>query len=139
VNPRPRLRRIAGLAAVVWTGAAQALGLSSAGADEPPRPPDPAAGPGSETGGDAESGREAPGAPVPPHRPSPPPAERLSGQDYTVVRGDTLWSIAQRVVGPDAGVDEVTREVERLWSLNADRIGTATPSVLLPGVVLRLR
>ena len=53
--------------------------------------------------------------------------------------GDTLWSIARRLIGQDRSDAEVAREAARLWQLNGDRIGTGHPDVLLPGTVLRLR
>jgi nucleoid-associated protein YgaU len=67
-------------------------------------------------------------------RPLPDSASR-----YTVRSGDTLWSIAQRLLGQGHSAEEIGKEVARLWRLNAERIGTADPDLILPGTTLRLR
>jgi LysM repeat protein len=61
------------------------------------------------------------------------------GERYTVEEGDSLWSIAQRLLGRDATNGKIAREVDRLWRLNEERIGTGSPSLLPVGTVLRLR
>jgi len=67
------------------------------------------------------------------------PADRLiTGQSYTVRAGDSLWSIARRLLGPEATAGRVAREVNRLWELNRDRIGTGNPSLIHVGTVLKL-
>ena len=53
--------------------------------------------------------------------------------------GETLWLIARRLLGEGHDPAETGPEVARLWELNADRIGSGDPDVLLPGTVLRLR
>jgi nucleoid-associated protein YgaU len=58
---------------------------------------------------------------------------------HVVQRGDSLWSIARALLGPDASVAEVAREVDRLWKLNRVRIGTGDPDLILPGTRLMLR
>ncbi|MCA1679584.1 MAG: LysM peptidoglycan-binding domain-containing protein [Actinobacteria bacterium] len=58
---------------------------------------------------------------------------------YLVRSGDSLWSIAKRLRGPRASTAQVAREVNRLWHLNADRIGTGDPNLIMPGQTLRLR
>jgi hypothetical protein len=41
---------------------------------------------------------------------------------------------------PPGGTDaEIAAEVSRLWYLNAPRIGTGDPNLILVGTVLRLR
>jgi nucleoid-associated protein YgaU len=56
-----------------------------------------------------------------------------------VEAGQSLWLIAERVLGRDASDAEVTAEVARLWELNAARIGTGNPDLIYPGQELRLR
>jgi hypothetical protein len=58
---------------------------------------------------------------------------------YTVMSGDCLWTIAAAVLPAEASNSEIAAEVSRLWGLNAGRIGTGDPDVLLVGTVLRLR
>jgi len=61
------------------------------------------------------------------------------GQRFYVVRsGDSLWSIAAALRGPDSSSGTVAREVRRLWRLNRERIGTGNPDLLPAGVRLRL-
>jgi len=74
-----------------------------------------------------------------------PAAERVSGlqspitaDSYTVRHGDSLWSIARRMLGMEASVGEIAGEVNRLWELNRDRIATGNPSLLLVGTELEL-
>lgn len=58
---------------------------------------------------------------------------------HVVRKGESLWSIAQRWLGPDVTDTDVFYEVRRLWSLNADRIPSGDPDLILPGLWLRLR
>jgi nucleoid-associated protein YgaU len=53
--------------------------------------------------------------------------------------GDCLSHIAAAVLSPGADALEIEEEVERLWRLNEDRIGTGDPDLIYPGTVLRLR
>jgi hypothetical protein len=70
-------------------------------------------------------------------RAAPP---RASHQRFLVVRpGDSLWSIAKRLLGPDASSAQIAREVAQLWKLNGERIGTGRPDLLMVGTKLRLR
>ena len=63
-----------------------------------------------------------------------PPA----GHVYVVQRGDSLWSIAGRLLGPGATSGRIAREVNRLWDLNAGRIRSGSPELIRPGERLRL-
>jgi LysM domain len=81
----------------------------------------------------------APPTTAPVSQPAEPPAGPISGPSYTARPGDSLWSIARRLLGPDASAGRIAREVNRLWRLNEDRIGTGNPSLLHVGIVLRLR
>jgi resuscitation-promoting factor RpfA len=58
---------------------------------------------------------------------------------YVVQPGDSLWSIAQRLIGAEASPAKIAREVHRLWSLNEERIATGDPDLLMVGTSLRLR
>jgi hypothetical protein len=58
---------------------------------------------------------------------------------YVVRPGDSLWSIAKRLLGRDASVAAIAREVARLWEMNADRIATGDPDLLPVSTRLRLR
>ena len=57
---------------------------------------------------------------------------------YRVAPGDSLWSIAEAQLTPAADNARIAREVNRLWELNADRIATGQPDLLMVGTVLRL-
>jgi LysM domain len=73
--------------------------------------------------------------------PAPEPSARsLKNARFHVVEpGDSLWSIAKRLLGPDAAPARIAREVNRLWSLNEARIATGDPDLLMVGTKLRLR
>jgi hypothetical protein len=58
---------------------------------------------------------------------------------YVVQPGDSLWSIAKRLVGSEASAGRIAREVNRLWSLNRSRIATGDPDLLMVGTTLELR
>jgi LysM repeat protein len=80
----------------------------------------------------------APPTTVPVPTSSDPADTRISGPSYTVRPGDSLWSIARRLLGPDASNGRIAREVNRLWQLNEDRIGTGNSSLIHVGTVLKL-
>jgi Tfp pilus assembly protein FimV len=61
------------------------------------------------------------------------------GRFHVVRPGESLWSIASRVLRPGASDRAVALEVRRLWRLNSERIGTSDPNLLRIGVRLRLR
>ncbi len=58
---------------------------------------------------------------------------------HTVHTGESLWSIASDHLGAGAAPAQIAREVHRLWQLNADRIGTGDPDLLMVGTRLVLR
>lgn len=58
---------------------------------------------------------------------------------HTVRAGECLWSIAEALLPAGAGNAEIEAEVQRLWKLNAARIGTGDPSLVYVGTELRLR
>ncbi|WP_202879566.1 LysM peptidoglycan-binding domain-containing protein [Serinicoccus kebangsaanensis] len=88
----------------------------------------------------------APAPPVPGWTPTAPRAEPARGEatlvtgpvaetlpDHVVVRrGDTLWDLAARHLGPEATVAEVAQEWPRWYAANRGVIG-ADPDLLLPG------
>ncbi len=119
----------------------------------PPPPPSPPAAPAPPAPpplGTPPQPAPSPASPAAPQTAAPPldaPAAADLGPgssiaratEYTVRRGDTLWSIAKHLLGPGATPAEIAREVDRLWRLNAAGIGTWTPSLIHAGAVLRLR
>ncbi|MBJ7329180.1 MAG: LysM peptidoglycan-binding domain-containing protein [Solirubrobacteraceae bacterium] len=71
---------------------------------------------------------------------APAPARiSVSGASHVVRSGESLWAIAAALVGADASPAQIAREVQRLWQLNADRIGTGSPDLLHVGTRLDLR
>jgi hypothetical protein len=78
-------------------------------------------------------------ATIPASQPSSPPQGEIEGDTYTVRPGDSLWSIARRLLGPGASAGRIAREVNRLWELNRERIATGDPDLLMVGTKLRLR
>lgn len=56
---------------------------------------------------------------------------------HVVRRGESLWTIAADRLGRVAGNAAIAREVNRLWSLNADRIASGKPDLIMPGDRLR--
>lgn len=116
----------------------------------------PAAPPVEKADGPAQPATEAP-APAAPKEEAPesapeaqPPATvpkqpgevpgGLSGRAvHTVRSGECLWSIAAALLPAGADNAEVAAEVQRLWKLNAGRIGTGDPSLIYAGTELRLR
>ena len=88
----------------------------------PPRPPDPA--PRQQV---VEPTRLVTGRAHPQH---------AADDEVVVHRGDTLWQIAARHLGPDAGPAEVAAAWPRWYAANRDVIGP-DPHLLLPGQQLR--
>jgi nucleoid-associated protein YgaU len=76
---------------------------------------------------------------VPTSQPSSAPVGEIGGDTYTVRPGDSLWSIARRLLGKGASPADIAREVDRLWELNRERIATGDPDLLMVGTKLRLQ
>jgi nucleoid-associated protein YgaU len=58
---------------------------------------------------------------------------------HVVQHGESLWSIANAVLGGDATPAQIAREVHKLWTLNRARIGTGDPDLVMAGTRLVLR
>jgi hypothetical protein len=103
---------------------------------------------GGDTGARTQQGRTvAPQVPAPaagelsppPARPGQLPARRTtSGWTYVVRPNDSLWTIAELMLGKRATDAEIARLVDRIWHLNTKRIGTGDPSLIMPGQRLLL-
>lgn len=94
-------------------------------------------------GGDTEGPGYVPSAPprvLPADRSrllAPSPRATAGTHDVvTVHRGDTLWAVAARHLGPDASDAQVAREWPRWYAANRDVIGD-DPDLLVPGQQLR--
>ena len=64
---------------------------------------------------------------------------RPGDRGHTVLAGESLWAVASDLLGGSASPASVAREVQRLWQLNRDRIGTGDPDLLHVGTRLVLR
>jgi len=75
-----------------------------------------------------------------PSHPTAHPTTHLvpeQASEHVVVRGESLWSLAESRCGPQASPAEVLAESQRLYAVNADVIGD-DPDLLLPGQILHL-
>ena len=131
--PCPALVRALTLAAL-GVGATVAPPALADPAPEPARPA-PAVAPAPEQAGDVV------GLPLPDRVATPraaavtgPPADRATR--HVVRRGDTLWSVAARALGPGASAAEVDRAWRRIAAANRDVV--ADPHLIFPGTELRL-
>ncbi len=66
------------------------------------------------------------------------PHSPAGSHDHTVRPGECLWTIAEGLLPASASDARIAAEVARLWRLNAERIGTGDPSLIMAGTVLRL-
>ena len=62
-----------------------------------------------------------------------------SGSTHVVAPGQSLWVIAQGILGRPASIARIAFEVGRLWQLNAARIGSGDPDLIYAGQELRLK
>jgi X-X-X-Leu-X-X-Gly heptad repeat protein len=67
------------------------------------------------------------------------PAAHGSRPLMLVAPGDSLWTIARRLAGPQASASAIEARVHLLWNLNESRIGTGDPNLIFPGTRLRLQ
>jgi Tfp pilus assembly protein FimV len=79
---------------------------------------------------------------VTPERPAPALTLRITlsakRSHYRVRSGDSLWRIAQSLVGSGAGSGRVVSTVHLLWSLNRGRIASGNENLLATSDVLRI-
>lgn len=68
--------------------------------------------------------------------PARAPSPTTAGGEVVVRRGDTLWSITERALGPGASDAEVAAAWPAWYAANRDVVGD-DPDLLLPGQVLR--
>jgi nucleoid-associated protein YgaU len=61
---------------------------------------------------------------------------RFSGRTHRVRAGESLWSIAERLLGAAAASAHVAAEVDRLWRLNEAHIATGDPDLLPAGITI---
>jgi nucleoid-associated protein YgaU len=67
-------------------------------------------------------------------KPGPMNGSTMGTASSVVVRpGDSMWSIARRLVGPAASNEEVQKKLVAVWDMNAKRIGTGDPNMIFPG------
>ncbi|MFF0988367.1 LysM peptidoglycan-binding domain-containing protein [Kocuria nitroreducens] len=127
-----------------WGAGASAQEAATSAPDAPPPAPgapdpapEPASGPGS--GSDLGPGPDGVLAPAP-HAATEPclqrtgssTAERTVDGAVTVVRGDTLWSLAAAHLGPEASDEQVARAWPGWYELNRHVLADG-PHQLLPG------
>lgn len=55
------------------------------------------------------------------------------GGSVVVRSGDSLWSIAAKLVGPAASNEEISAKLVAVWNMNAKRIPSGDPNVIFPG------
>jgi hypothetical protein len=72
---------------------------------------------------------------------APPSGQRArpGERSHVVLPGESLWSIADDMLGDKVSVARIAREVNRLWQLNSPRIATGDPNLLRVGTRLTLR
>jgi len=68
--------------------------------------------------GEPASASSAAAGAVPASQASSARPREIRGDTYTVRPGDSLWSIARRLLGQGASPADIAREVNRLWELN---------------------
>ena len=107
---------------------ADVLGPTNASADAPA----PAAGPPPSR---PDLQPDVPARPSP--QPSRPASEPAARSVVVVEPGDSLWSISEKRLHPNANPQQVMSELERIFESNRDRIGDA-PDLILPGQELLL-
>jgi hypothetical protein len=66
-------------------------------------------------------------------------APAYGGRVHVVRSGESLWTIAEGLLGPGASAMSIAAEVARLWELNRDRIPSGDPDLIAVGEQLRLR
>lgn len=85
----------------------------------------------------SDPSRERPVGPAPESAEAPNPPTSTGATIYTVVSGDCLWSIAQRVLGDGSTNRAIDRGWRAIYTANADAVGS-DPNLIHPGLVLTL-
>lgn len=78
-------------------------------------------------------------AATPAERQAPASAPHRDNGFHAVRPGESLWSIATALLPAGASNAEIATEVQRLWEVNEERIGTGDPNLIFVGTALRLR
>ena len=72
-----------------------------------------------------------------------PVVARSRGSDgarvHVVQPGESLWTIAENLLGAGSSATRIAAEVARLWELNRERIPSGDPDLIAVGQELRLR
>jgi hypothetical protein len=72
-------------------------------------------------------------------KPAPMNDSAMGSSGSVMVKpGDSLWSIASRLVGPSATGEEIHAKLVAVWNMNAQRIKTGDPNLIFPGTRLML-
>ena len=61
------------------------------------------------------------------------------GRIHIVRPGESLWTIAEDLLGSDASATNIAAEVARLWEVNRERIPSGDPDLIAVGQQLKLR
>jgi hypothetical protein len=87
----------------------------------------------------AEADPDPTSTPAVNHKTASRRATTTDGRIHIVRPGESLWTIAQSLLGPDASQMTVAAEVARLWELNRTQIPSGDPDLIAVGQRLRLR
>ena len=88
---------------------------------------------------DAEAAETAPAASTANYDEASRRPKASGGRIHIVRPGESLWTIAEDLLGSDASATSIAAEVARLWELNRDRIPSGDPDLIAVGQRLRLR
>ncbi|KJE23744.1 hypothetical protein FF36_01929 [Frankia torreyi] len=147
-DPGPPVRLIAARTSVSWPDLERP-------ATDPPRTAAPSTAPTgpAPAGGASAAPARQPASSAPARDPLVPSSHRGTGvpaspsgtgqsarageaEEVVVLRGDNLWTIAARHLGPTATHEQIAAEWPRWWAANSDVIGH-DPNLILPGQRLK--
>ena len=110
----------------------------SAAAPKPtPAPAKPTPAPAKPTPAPAKPTTAAPKPAPAPAGPTVTAPQAGGAKRYVVVRGDTLWEITQRQLGPAASADQIARTWQDVYDANRAVIGS-NPDLIRPGQTLTI-